>query len=58
MILYDASRWIVGVAHVVVNVLLWHLNECYVGDTVSYLEATELEGRPIVSQLAQKPIRR
>ena len=58
MILYDARRGVIVIADVVVNVLLWHLHKHDVGDTVSYLEASELEGRPVVCQLAQKPVRR
>lgn len=48
MILYHACCWIVLIADVVVDVLLGHLDEHYVGNAISDLKAAELEGRPVV----------
>ena len=58
MILYHSSRWVIVVADIVVDVLLGHLNEYDVGDTVLYPEPSKLESRPVVTELAKKPVRR
>lgn len=48
MVLYHASCRVVFVADIIVDFLLWHLNEHYVGNAVSDFKATKLEGGPVV----------
>ena len=57
MVLYHASRRVIVVTDVMIDVLLGHLNEHDIRDTVLYPEASKLERRPVVTELAKKPVR-
>ena len=56
MVLYHATRRVILVADVVVHVLLWHLNEDDVGNTVSYLEAAEFKDWPVITEFTEEPV--
>ena len=56
MIFDDTSGGVIVVAHLVVNFLFRHINQGQLGNHISDFESSELEFRPVVSELAQKSI--
>ena len=58
MILDNSHIRVVIVADILVDLLLWHLNEHDIRYTVPNLEAAKLELGPVVSQFAEESVSR